>query len=52
MRDERNRRLLFEKYARIKGFDPRVAANWYSEPQEDIVLFKVLPSLLSSSSSS
>ena len=41
MRDATNRRLLFVKYARAKGFDPYIAENWYRQPQEDIMLFKV-----------
>lgn len=32
-----NRRELFLKYAREKGFDPLVVDNWYSVQKEDFV---------------
>ena len=35
------RRKFFESYARAKGFNPLIAANWYVQPRAQIIGFKV-----------
>ena len=37
----KNRRRFFEEYAREERFDPLVSSNWYSQPRDFIMSFKV-----------
>jgi hypothetical protein len=39
--DLNNRREVFNKFARKKGFDPLVAEKWYNVPRQDILATKV-----------
>lgn len=39
---EVNRRLFFNNFAKIKGFDPLIAQNWYSVTSEELTSHKVL----------
>lgn len=48
-RDAENKRQFFINIAKMKGFDPLVAANWYSVTIQDILTFKVLNTHSSSS---
>ena len=36
-----NRRKFFEKMAASQGFDPLIAANWYTQTKETIMSYKV-----------
>lgn len=36
-----NRRSLFEKYAEENEFDPLIPENWYSQPRNKILAYKV-----------
>jgi hypothetical protein len=35
--ESKNRRNFFENYALENGFDPLIAANWYSLRRENII---------------
>lgn len=37
----KERRELFEDFAKSKGFDPTIISNWYSVRREEILPFKV-----------
>lgn len=39
--DAVNRKKIFDKFAKSRGFDPLVAENWYSITSEDILPFRV-----------
>jgi hypothetical protein len=36
-----NQRKLFENYARDNEFNPLIPDNWYSQPKEKILNYKV-----------
>lgn len=40
-KDKGNRRAIFEEYARVKGFDPLEADNWYGQPRSAVTALKV-----------
>ena len=40
-RQDNARRLFFENFAKLKGFDPRKPENWYSLQKEHVLPFKV-----------
>lgn len=42
---KKNRRSVFEAFAKYKKFDPLVPLNWYSILQDDFRSFKVYSSL-------
>ena len=41
-----NRRKFFEDYAKMFGFDPQQAENWYSQSKDQVMLCKVSISTL------